>query len=177
VRINDISALGWTHTIACAIALVLGFILLAAVKGTARHAQLGRCHFYLSLLANLTAVALPSRFPGANRSFDIFHWMALTVIAALVIGYEAASRQRNSPRRAAASCGAAHPRLRALPRSPAWPRPNRCVTSRHLILKIVCQQSSRAKMCDLRRLITLIFVDRVRALAIMVVIHRELPCE
>jgi len=30
---------------------------------------------------------------------------------------------------------------------------------------------------DVRRLITLIFVDRVPALAIMVVIRRELPCD
>jgi hypothetical protein len=30
---------------------------------------------------------------------------------------------------------------------------------------------------DLRRLITLIYVDRVWALAIMVVIRRELPCD
>ena len=38
-------------------------------------------------------------------------------------------------------------------------------------------QAGSGRGSDVRRLITLIFVDRVRALAIMVVIRRELPCD
>jgi uncharacterized membrane protein len=96
VILANVSLLGWTHTVSCIIALSLGFALLATVKGTSRHILLGRYYFYLALTANLTAVALPSSIPGIRSNFDVIHWMALTVIVALVIGYEAASRQHNS---------------------------------------------------------------------------------
>lgn len=91
----NISLLGWIHTVSCIVALILGFALLATVKGTSRHSLLGRYYFYLALTANLTAVALPSSIPGIRSNFDVIHWMALTVIVALVVGYEAASRQHN----------------------------------------------------------------------------------
>jgi hypothetical protein len=38
-------------------------------------------------------------------------------------------------------------------------------------------QAGSGRGSDVRRLITLIFVDRVRTPAIMVVIRRELPCD
>jgi uncharacterized membrane protein len=96
MNLAHISALGWLHTLACLIALPLGFAQLLLAKGTERHVLIGRGYLIAMVLATTTPLALPSHFPVRGVGFDLFHWGAVLTFVILLIGYVAAARQRAS---------------------------------------------------------------------------------
>lgn len=96
MRIFDISVLGWIHTVACMIALPTGLMVLAMVKGTRSHRRIGLWYFYAMVAANLTAFGLFAPIPGIEPGFNRFHWMAVMTLAALLIAYVGARRQRET---------------------------------------------------------------------------------
>jgi len=103
MQMTGVSLLGWVHSAACMLALLLGGALLLGPKGTARHKRLGRLYFYTMLAVNLSVfgiyhfdvvIARPPRVgPGL---FGIFHWEATVTLLVLLLGFYAASRQRRA---------------------------------------------------------------------------------
>ncbi len=96
MRIFDISVLGWIHALACLVAIPVGFAVLALTKGTARHRRLGFWYFSSMVLANLTAFGLYAPIPGIEPGFNRFHRMAVITLAALLVAYAGARRQREA---------------------------------------------------------------------------------
>jgi uncharacterized membrane protein len=97
---GNVGFIGWIHTMACMIALATGAVQLVARKGTPTHKTIGRWYFFAMLIANVSVFAIYKfdiRFapvavgPGI---FGLFHWMAVTTLAALLLGLFAASRQK-----------------------------------------------------------------------------------
>lgn len=105
MNINDISLLGWNHTVACLLALIAGAMQLAGEKGTPAHAL--KCNIYcLSMvIANVTALVIfggqdlllrHGQPPVIGRGFGFFHWTAVATLGFVLLGRLAASLQRHS---------------------------------------------------------------------------------
>jgi uncharacterized membrane protein len=100
---NDISLLGWTHTLLCALALISGAVQLARSKGTYAHALCGNVYFLSMAIANVMALfifhgdlLIRSGQPGVHvgQGFGVVHWLAVITLVALLLGRIAASHQR-----------------------------------------------------------------------------------
>jgi uncharacterized membrane protein len=100
---NDISLLGWIHTLLCATALISGAWQLAGSKGTYAHAVRGNVYFLCMAIANVMALfifdgdlLIRSGQPGmqVGKGFGVAHWLAVITLVALLLGRVAASRQR-----------------------------------------------------------------------------------
>ncbi len=104
MRISDISLLGWSHTLACVAALVLGAMALILRKGSRPHRGAGYGYVVSMILANATALGLYAPVFGMP-TFNRFHWMAIAAIV-LVIAGAAAARRRHQ-----AAAAYAHPLL------------------------------------------------------------------
>lgn len=87
---ENISIIGWIHTIACVFAMLAGAVALFAVKGSVDHKKWGHWYVYTMLATNVSALMI---YP--NGEFNIFHWMAVGTLAALFLGWYAAPRQRS----------------------------------------------------------------------------------
>ena len=101
--IENISPIGWLHTIACLVALAAGAWNLVMPKGTAMHRLVGRTYFYTMLVVNLSVFAI-YRFDiahfrpfvaGAN-TFGLFHREAVATLLVLLLGVYAAPRQQHA---------------------------------------------------------------------------------
>ena len=55
---GELTPLGWTHTVACCVALALGAYLLGYKKGDRRHRNLGRWYIAAQLVLNATALSI-----------------------------------------------------------------------------------------------------------------------
>lgn len=99
--LTGLSLAGWIHSIACLIALVTGACVLVARKGTPRHRLWGWWYAGVMVVMSLTVMAvyrfdvLFGRPPRTGpHIFGVFHWLALTSLAAVLLAVFAASRQR-----------------------------------------------------------------------------------
>lgn len=97
MRIFDISALGWLHTLACIVALPAGLWLLMAAKGTPRHQRIGRWYLISMVIGSVTALGLYAPIAGIEPGFNRFHWMAVMTLIALGFAYIGARRQAKAP--------------------------------------------------------------------------------
>lgn len=102
MRLGDISLLGWIHTVPSLLALLLGAVILAMQKGTARHRLLGHWYFFALLIASLSGLPIfkgDLTVPGSRilvpGAFGFFHWLSLITLFVLAIGYFTATRQRH----------------------------------------------------------------------------------
>ena len=95
MRLDDISLLGWLHSIACMIALCAGPLVFAMRKGTRRHRTIGYWYVGAMAVANLTALGLFAPIAGLP-AFNMFHWMAVATLIMLALGVWAARNQRTA---------------------------------------------------------------------------------
>ena len=77
-----VTALGWLHVSAAALALVTGALVFAARKGTRRHVLLGRAYGLGMLLVNLPALLLHEE----SGTLGPFHLLAVISLATLALG-------------------------------------------------------------------------------------------
>ena len=87
---ENISLIGWLHTLTCVIAMIAGGIALFAVKGSADHRKWGKWYIYSMLVTNVSALMI---YP--EGVFNIFHGMAVGTLIVLLLGWYAAPRQRS----------------------------------------------------------------------------------
>ena len=80
MRIDDISLLGWLHTLASMVALLAGPAVFAMTKGTRFHRQAGTTYAIAMGIASITALGLFAPITGLP-AFNRFHWMALGTLA------------------------------------------------------------------------------------------------
>jgi uncharacterized membrane protein len=80
----DLSLLGWAHTLACLVALVLGTTNLVKRKGTRLHRRIGQWYLGTILLVCVSSL-------GIYRLHRFFfpHWLAIAtiILAALAYGF------------------------------------------------------------------------------------------
>lgn len=98
--VSNMSIIGWLHSLACSLALVIGAMNIVLAKGTPRHRRAGRIYFYTMLFANLSAfgvyhfdIAHFRPFAAGANTFGIFHWEAVATLILLGLGVYAAPRQ------------------------------------------------------------------------------------
>jgi uncharacterized membrane protein len=85
-----VSPLGWIHTAAAIVSLVLGAAVLLRAKGTRNHRRLGWTYLAAMVLLNVTALAI-YRLTG---SFGPFHIAAVLSLASVTAGVIPAVRRR-----------------------------------------------------------------------------------
>jgi uncharacterized membrane protein len=106
MRLDDISHLGWIHTLVCVLAMITGTMQIVGRKGTAMHARSGNIYFLSMVIANITALFI---FQGQDvifrsgqppvlggKGFGFFHWLAVFTLALVLLGRLAASFQRHA---------------------------------------------------------------------------------
>lgn len=86
---ENISLIGWIHTLTCVFAMIAGGVALFAIKGSADHRKWGKWYVYAMLVTNVSALLI---YP--NGEFNIFHGMAVGTLLVLLLGWYAAPRQR-----------------------------------------------------------------------------------
>ncbi len=89
-RMENITIIGWLHTITCVFAMIAGGVTLFAIKGSVDHKKWGHWYFYVMLATNLSALLI-----YREGQFNIFHGMAVGTLAILLLGWYAAPRQRS----------------------------------------------------------------------------------
>lgn len=87
----DISIIGWFHTITCILAMLTGGVALFAIKGSVDHKKWGHWYIYVMAATNVSALLV---YPDGK--FNVFHWMAVGTLAALLLGWYTAPRQRSA---------------------------------------------------------------------------------
>ena len=105
MTINDISFIGWVHTLAYVVAMIMGAMQLVARKRTAAHTLRGESYFATMIVANITAMVMfrvPDVFlrigqpPVFLKGFGAFHWLAVVTLLFVLLGRVSASRQRHA---------------------------------------------------------------------------------
>lgn len=81
----SLSVIGWIHTIASTVAMIVGAFVLLWPKGNALHKRRGRIYVVAMLVANVTAL-----FIYSLGIFRVFHWMAAGTLLFILGGYLAA---------------------------------------------------------------------------------------
>jgi uncharacterized membrane protein len=101
--VSNISVIGWLHSAACTLALLVGAMNIMLTKGTPRHRRAGRLYVYAMLVANLSAfgvyhfdIAHFRPFTAGANTFGIFHWEAVFTLLVLGLGVYAAPRQNRA---------------------------------------------------------------------------------
>ncbi|HEX4106166.1 MAG TPA: DUF2306 domain-containing protein [Rhizomicrobium sp.] len=97
MKLDDISFLGWIHTVPSIAAILLGAVILASRKGTARHRLLGDIYFFIMLLVSLSALPIFKVDLAAVKSgaFGFFHWLTIFTLIVIAAGYYTAPRQQH----------------------------------------------------------------------------------
>ena len=103
MNMTGVSLIGWLHSIAAALAILLGGVIVLGPKGTPRHRFMGRAYVVTMLAANVSAFGVyhfdiarfspPAVGPGI---FGLFHWEAVFTLFFLGLGWFAATRQRRA---------------------------------------------------------------------------------
>jgi hypothetical protein len=105
MKMNDISFIGWVHTLAYVVAMIVGAMQLVARKRTTAHTLRGETYFVAMVVANITAMVMfrvPDVFlrigqpPVFNSGFGAFHWLAAATLLLVLLGRVSASRQRHA---------------------------------------------------------------------------------
>jgi uncharacterized membrane protein len=100
MNMSHVSAVGWLHTLACIVALLVGGWILLQPKGTAQHRALGRLYVGAAIAANLSVFAIyhfDVQFypPRAGPSIlGLFHYEAAFTLLLVLAAWFAATRQR-----------------------------------------------------------------------------------
>jgi uncharacterized membrane protein len=100
--VGEITLIGWIHTAACMVALVVGAMQLFGEKGTAAHALRGKLYLWSMVVASgltlfmygVDVVIRPGQKPLIGPYFGVFHWLALFTLLLVVLGQLSANRQR-----------------------------------------------------------------------------------
>ena len=80
--------IGGVHLLTSASCMVLGAVMLLAVKGNLAHSKRGNQYFYLMLVTNITALMI--------YRLDVFffpHWLAIATLITVLAGYWMASKK------------------------------------------------------------------------------------
>jgi hypothetical protein len=105
MRIDDISFIGWVHTLAYMVAMIVGAMQLVARKRTAAHTVRGETYFTAMVVANITAMVMfrvqdvflrIGQPPVFHKGFGAFHWLAAVTLLLVLLGRVSASRQRHA---------------------------------------------------------------------------------
>jgi uncharacterized membrane protein len=105
MRLNDISLIGWLHSMVYMAALIVGAMQLISQKGTRAHTFRGNIYFLAMIVANVTALFIfhgedvlfrRGRPPVIGQGFGFFHWLSVFTLVLVVLGRIAASRQRRA---------------------------------------------------------------------------------
>jgi len=100
---SNVSLVGWAHSLACTLALVLGAWNIAMTKGSPRHRRVGMAYVFAMLAANLSAfgvyrfdIAHFRPFTAGAGVFGLFHWEAVATLVFLGLAVFAAPRQNRA---------------------------------------------------------------------------------
>lgn len=103
MNMTGVSIIGWLHTLAATLAILVGGVVLAGPKGTPRHRFFGRAYFYTMIAANVSSfgvyhfdIARFVPFTAGAGIFGLFHWESVFTLAFLLLAFYAASRQRRA---------------------------------------------------------------------------------
>jgi uncharacterized membrane protein len=102
MMIEDISAIGWFHTLFCFVAMLAGGVNLVRTKGTPAHRIMGRLYVLAMVLQNVSALFVfePHSHSGGSLALDRFgpfHWLALVTLAIVALASFSAPRQARLP--------------------------------------------------------------------------------
>ena len=81
----DLSVVGWTHTIACVVAMLAFVPVMLARKGSRRHRASGRAYSIAYVILCVTALGI-----YGQQRFWFPHWLAIGGLAVLSVGCLAA---------------------------------------------------------------------------------------
>ena len=100
---TGVSLIGWFHSLAATLSILVGGVVLFGTKGTARHRFFGKSYFVAMIAANISSfgvyhfdIARFVPFQGGPGVFGLFHWESVFTLFFLVLGFAAASRQRRA---------------------------------------------------------------------------------
>ena len=103
MNMDGVSIIGWFHSLACIVSILVGAFVLAGRKGTPLHRSAGRWYVYAMIAANLASfgvyhfdIARFVPFVGGRGIFGLFHWESVFTLSALLLGWFAATRQRHA---------------------------------------------------------------------------------
>ena len=102
MKVDDMSLVGWFHTLFCFVALFAGAWNLARAKGTRIHRKMGQAYVAAMVLQNVSALFVYEPHGDAAGTlaldhFGVFHWLALITLGVVGVAYFAASRQARAP--------------------------------------------------------------------------------
>lgn len=102
MMVDDMSLIGWFHTLFCFVAMAAGALNLVRVKGTPQHRLVGHAYLGAMVVQNVSALFVyePHAHSAGNLRLDhfgVFHWLALITLIVIAIGYYSASRQARAP--------------------------------------------------------------------------------
>lgn len=100
MRLEDIGLLGWTHTLACIVALVVGAWNTLDLSRGAGHRLRGDIYAWSMVIANVLVFAIYDfdmnfRDPPGPGIFGFFHWLAVGALVSTLIGWWSSRRQRH----------------------------------------------------------------------------------
>lgn len=103
MNMTGVSLIGWFHTLAATLSILVGGAVILGAKGTARHRFLGRTYFAAMIAANASSFAVYHfdvarfvPFTAGPGIFGLFHWESVFTLAVLLVAFYAASRQRRA---------------------------------------------------------------------------------
>src|SRR5215467_12291116 len=102
MNMAGISGIGWLHTFASLLALVLGAFVLMRRKGTSLHKLVGKIYAGALLVAGFTALAIYHfdiqfvPFKAGPGVFGLFHYETVATLALLFFALFTARHQRHA---------------------------------------------------------------------------------
>lgn len=104
MNMDGVSLVGWLHSLAATLSILIGAMVIFGAKGTKRHRFLGKTYFVAMIAANVSSfgvyhfdIAGFVPFRAGPGVFGLFHWESVFTLFFLLLGFHAASRQRRAP--------------------------------------------------------------------------------
>lgn len=88
---TDFTVIGWIHTLASLIALLIGARILLRMKGDATHRRDGLVYLWAMVATNVTALLIYNQ-----GTFRVFHAMAIGTLLLVLFGYQSAKFLRRA---------------------------------------------------------------------------------
>jgi len=101
MNMTNISWIGWIHTVASVVSLVVGAYVLFAVKGTHLHRRMGKIYFGVMLVTIFTVFFVYNfdiqfvPFKVGPGIFGLFHYQTVFTLVLLLVALLSAPRQRH----------------------------------------------------------------------------------
>ena len=101
MNMANVSWIGWIHTLASVLSLLVGAYVLFAVKGTHLHRRMGKIYFAVMLVTIFTAFFIYNfdiqfvPFKVGPDIFGLFHYQTVFTVVLLFVALLSAPRQRH----------------------------------------------------------------------------------